>query len=92
MRKKVLGFVFAAAVLIAMSAPLFGGGTAQASVIRLGACPDGFTEVGGFFGSILDRNGDGILCQSPFRFTTLDRAALTDNNLADCDTSVCEDH
>ncbi len=30
MRKKILGFVFAAALLAAMAVPLFGGGTALA--------------------------------------------------------------
>lgn len=30
MRKRILGFVFAAAVLAAMAVPLFGGGTALA--------------------------------------------------------------
>ena len=31
MRKKILAFVFAAAVLVAMAVPLFGGGTALAA-------------------------------------------------------------
>ncbi len=41
MRKKILGFVFAAAVLAAMAVPLFGtGGTAEAAGINV-RCANG---------------------------------------------------
>ncbi len=42
MRKKILAFVFAAAVLVAMAVPLFGSGTALAVPAHVGAnhCQD----------------------------------------------------
>ncbi len=54
MRKKILGFVFAAAVLMAMAVPLFGGGgSALASVSWVGT-PNGkchaIGHAGGHFG------------------------------------------
>ena len=36
MRRKILAFIFAAALLVALAVPLFGRGTAQAS--EVGAC------------------------------------------------------
>ncbi len=48
MRKKILGFVFAAALLAAMAVPLFGsGGTASAHNTGQVITPVGCADVGG---------------------------------------------
>ncbi len=67
MRKKILGFVFAAAVLAALAVPLFGGaGTAQASTSRVdtpnGKCHE-IGHVGGHFGghSMPSQVRDGLV-------------------------------
>ena len=41
MGKKILAFVFAAAMLVAMAVPLFGGGTASAQVHAISQAPCG---------------------------------------------------
>ena len=47
MRKKILGFVFAAALLAALAVPLFGGGTAFAHNVGHVDTPVGCADVGG---------------------------------------------
>ncbi len=47
MRKKILGFVFAAALLVAMAMPLFGGGTASAHNVGHIDTPVQCVDVGG---------------------------------------------
>ena len=69
MRKKILAFVFGAALLVALAVPLFaGGGTAYA--VPLGSCPrdlelEEYNPADTALATI-DRNDDGFVCRGTF--------------------------
>ena len=66
MWKKILSFVFASALLVALAVPLFGGvGTAEAD--PLGSCPTDLDLVeydpADTALATIDRNDDGFVCR-----------------------------